>query len=114
MGFDVFNSEGDEFEHHCLDTSNNIMCDTYVPEQLKGLNINNTKLSILHLNIRSLNKHHDELVSLLSATGCNFDIIGISETWLNDRSYIDTLNIEGYKLFYENRVGKPSLALASP
>lgn len=60
-------------------------------------------LSILHLNIRSVNKHHDEQESLISHKGYCFNIIGCSETWLNDKSFIDILNLEGYVLHYKNR-----------
>lgn len=71
----------------------------YTPEQL-GLT-SNYNFPVLHLNIRSLNKHHDELTSLISDTGCCFKITGCSETWINDKTYI--LNLEGYVLYYKSR-----------
>lgn len=104
MAFNELDSEGDEVTQW-IDYHRNISCNQYIPEQLKHLtNINNC--SFLHLNIRSLNKHHDDLVTLLTNTGCNFDVIGCSETWLNDRSYTDILNLNGYKLFTKNRCGR--------
>lgn len=45
-------------------------------------------------------------VSLLSNTKCCFNIIGCSETWLNDKSYIDALNLEDYKLYHKDRFGR--------
>ncbi len=80
-------------------------CKYYAPEELKCLN-NPNKYSLLHLNIRSLNKHHSDLVTFLSNLGCSFDVIGCSETWLNDRSYVDILNLDGYNLYYKNRLGR--------
>ena len=56
---------------------------------------------LLHLNIRSLNKHHSDLASLLSNSRCHFDVIGCRETWLNDFSYPDLL--DGYNLHIKNR-----------
>lgn len=60
----------------------------------------------MHLNIRSIFKHFNDLVSSLKTTRCKFDIFGCSETWLNDKSFVDILNLKGYKLFYKNRIGK--------
>lgn len=105
MGFNDLTYDGDDI-HYCIDVANNITCKYYDPEHVKCLNTVNN-FSFLHLNIRSLNKHHDELASLLSNTGCCFNIIGCSETWLNKKSYIDALNLEGYKLQYKNRLGRP-------
>lgn len=60
----------------------------------------------MHLNIRSLKKHYDDLVSLLASIGHNFDIIGCSETWLNEHTYLDIYNLNGYTLYYKNRFGQ--------
>lgn len=91
MSFDELHFEEDN-EYQCTDINEQLQCPT-----------SNNKFSVLHLNIRSLNKHHDELTSLISDTGYCFNIIGCSETWLNDKSYTDTLNLEGYALYYKNR-----------
>ncbi|KAM9816277.1 uncharacterized protein ACBT44_010682 [Syngnathus typhle] len=105
MALNEMDSEGDE-GINCIDYHRNMNCNQYIPGQLKQLtNINNC--SFLHLNIWSLNKHHDDLVTLLTNTGCSFDVIGCSETWLNDRSYTDILNLNGYKLLTKNRCGRP-------
>lgn len=84
-----------------VDISENVTCMNYTPEQSKCLT-GNKIISILHLNIRSMNKCRDELASL----GCCFNIIGCSETWLHDKSYINILNLEGYVLHYKNRPDK--------
>lgn len=36
----------------------------------------------LHLNIRSLRKHHDDLLNLLTSANRRFQFIGLTETWL--------------------------------
>lgn len=40
------------------------------------------QFSFLHCNIRSLRKHHDDLINFLSILDHNFSIICLSETWL--------------------------------
>ena len=54
-------------------------------------------LSLLHLNVRSLVKNHDNLTQFLSTLQYDFPIIGITETWLNENSP-DLIKIDGYKL----------------
>ena len=41
----------------------------------------NVKFSIFHMNMRSLNKHHKELVTYLSLLNMKFDCICLSEVW---------------------------------
>ena len=53
----------------------------------------NDTLSLMHLNIRSIPSNLTKLVQYLSNLNVNFDIIGISETWLNETNkYIYNLN----------------------
>ena len=49
----------------------------------------------MHLNIRSIPSNLTKLVQYLSNLNVNFDIIGISETWLNE-TYKDSFNLNGY------------------
>lgn len=81
---------------------NTLNCKQYAPEQLRSLK-NKNNYSFLHLNIRSLSKHHEDLATMLTSTGCKFDAIGCSETWLNEKSFIDMLKIQGYNLLTKNR-----------
>lgn len=87
--------------NECIDDGDDVMqcidCDRnqYVREQLTCYQ-NKKNYSFFHLNIRSPRKHHDDLVTLLTNTGCSFDVTGCSETWLNDGSYADILNRDGY------------------
>ena len=89
----------------CLHIGNNVACNYYTPEQLKGLNDNNN-FSLLHINIRSLNKHFDELGSLLSTIGYLPSIIGCTETRLTNQTYVDILNLDGYTLLHRDRLGR--------
>lgn len=104
MVFDELNYDGEDVKH-CIDIGNHLNCRYYTPEQLQSLNSTNS-CSFLHLNIRSLCKHHEELATLLSNFNCSFDVIGCSETWLNDRTFTDILNLDGYKLIIKNRLGR--------
>ena len=59
-----------------------------------------TDLSLLHMNVRSLSCHFDELQSLLVNLNINFHVIAISETWDSITRPISTnVNIPGYTLF---------------
>ena len=100
MGFVDFNNDGDT--QQCTDIGSNVTCNVYDPEQLKPV-YDQHNYSLLHLNIRSLSKHYDDLTSLLTTTGCSFDIIGCSESWLNDYSCVDLFNLDGYTLHLKNR-----------
>ena len=49
--------------------------------------------SIFHMNIRSLNKHHKELVTYLSLLNMKFDCICLSEVW--------NYNLEFYRNIFQ-------------
>ena len=59
--------------------------------------------SIIHTNIRSLSKNFDNLVIFLKLLNRNLSCIGISETWLNDISPIDTFSIPSYSFLCKSR-----------
>ena len=67
----------------------------------------NKKLSILHLNLRSVSNKFDALKNYLNSLNRKFTIIALTETWLNDNDY-DNFKIPGYKstkLFRQNKIG---------
>ena len=73
------------------------------------------KLTVIHLNIRSIlnNEKFDALVTFLYLACVHWDIICISETWLNND--IDKLrNLKGYTAFFENRTDRPGGGVARP
>ena len=59
--------------------------------------------SMLHLNIRSLNKHFDDLLSLVDKPLRNpFSLIGLTETWINYDSH-HPFHIDDYEFINKNR-----------
>ena len=71
----------------------NINSNYYTLKELSTLTASHNDLSLLHMNIRSLPLHYDELVATLSSLNISFDIIGLSETWHSSGSSID-INVE--------------------
>lgn len=59
-------------------------------------------LSLLHLNIRSLRKHQDDLVALISLLKHSFSVICLSETWLSGNEG-NLYGLPGYYSEYCNR-----------
>lgn len=70
----------------------------------KYLHDNKTKLTILSLNIQSLNAKFDKFISILQHLHLeqqSFDIICLQETWLADNSPIDNFTIPNYTLLHQ-------------
>ena len=61
------------------------------------------QLSALHLNIRSLSKHFDELCHLLNSFRFQLDLFACSETWITPQVDISSLQISGYNIITDNR-----------
>lgn len=62
---------------------------------------NSSYFSLLHLNIRSLNRSLDNLVNFLASITSKLSVIGISETWLADSDH--TVDIDGYNFIHKPR-----------
>ena len=62
-------------------------------------------LSIIHINCRSLNANLTDLKVLLRTLDFSFDVIGLTETWVNE-SNADVFQLAGYDLCNKNRVAK--------
>ena len=90
-----------ELDNMLFDTNT---CASYDLEDL-NLNVNllDSKVNILHLNIRSCNKNMDEFLSFLEAVKMKFSIIILTETWLKDS--INDINIPGYVCYHSTRIG---------
>ena len=73
-------------------------CKYYVEMNLMQLlkKYNDSKFSIFHMNIRSLNKHHKELVTYLVLLNMKFDCICLNEVW--------NYNLEFYRNMFQNYV----------
>ncbi|CAB4006335.1 Hypothetical predicted protein [Paramuricea clavata] len=69
-------------------------------------NHSNSKLKLAHLNVRSL-KNRDNLIQLRELNGEHqYDILTISESWLNSTVKNSEVEIEGYRLLRLDRLGK--------
>ena len=76
--------------------------------QLKDVvkNFSKDTFSLLHINIRSISKHFDDLQILLdSQSNHSFSVIGLTETWLSSDTNLPYA-IDGYDLIVNNRSKK--------
>ena len=48
------------------------------------------------MNVRSLNKHHDELEALINSLESPPDVVCISETWLQEDNSVNCFKLSGY------------------
>ena len=73
------NENSESWENDAIPTN----CDYYDSDQFQILIKTFPKnfFSLLHTNIRSLRANHENLMSLLTTHGLNFDIISLTETW---------------------------------
>ena len=74
-------------------------------QQCDYLGVSPQNFSLVHLNVRSLPRHHTELDCYLKALERPFTVIGISETWLNENNFT-FYSIEGYSMECVNRFGR--------
>ena len=97
----------------------NVICDSKLPNHIKQLmpyfqkaipgsnyyvedefnshsNKLNTKFSVFHLNIRSLNCHHKELIAYLHLLNLKFDCICLTEVWKT--------NLNSYQSIFEDYI----------
>ena len=79
--------------HH----SGNLNCDYYFEDKFrcKLHKIQESQLSLFHLNIKSISKHYDELELYLNSLDFKFSFIGLSETWLDDNKE-EFYDLKGY------------------
>ena len=92
--------------------SGNMGCNYYTIDSFNRLCQNiitypRRPFSIFHHNIRSLPAHHSEMLAYLNSFSLQFDIIGLTESWLNDNNH-DLYDLDGYvhcKTFRETRRG---------
>ena len=82
----------------------NIDCKYYMDTQLSYKITNQNGFSIIHFNCRSMNANFSKLENCLHGIGHKFDVIAVSETWLDKNSGNYTL--EGYEFQHQNRLNK--------
>ena len=64
--------------------------------------------SLLHVNIRSINKDFEKLKLMLSEVNFNFKIIVLTETWNKDQNIMNNslFRLQNYKIVHQDRKGK--------
>ena len=87
--------------------SNNqiIKCKYYGEEELSEKIIKKPGLSLIHFNARSLSKNFKSICSCVSNLSVHFDVIAVTETWLEDEN-TKAFDIEGYQVTHIVRQGK--------
>ena len=77
-----------------------INCNYYNVQEFQSIETSAKDISLFHMNIRSLHLHFDELFTLLTTTGADFEIIGLSETKETvESSLAKNTDIPGYKFY---------------
>ena len=74
-------------------------------DMIDGMVKDQTKLSLLHLNVRSLPKNFDAFNEYLQCIKHQFSVIGLSETWHTDAS-CDLYSLLGYECISRNRINR--------
>ena len=64
------------------------------------------QLFISHFNIRSLNQHFDQFLLFIDELRFTHGVIGLSETWLQEKSPSSLFHIDQFKLITNNRLCK--------
>lgn len=84
----------------------NVNCSTLSTEDYKSLSLLSNQFSIFHVNIRSSRKNFSILEGFLSLNSNSFDVISLTETWLNNE-LDEIFNLHGYNKFsiYRNKNG---------
>ena len=61
--------------------------------------------SVLHLNIRSMNKNFESFKEFYSKINFKFSIVSFSETWVDDISFSKNSNVQlsGYQVLHQTR-----------
>ena len=69
--------------------------------------VDNTYLSLIHLNIRSFQKNYSNFENYISALDFEFSIIGFSETWLTDsnKSFCSIVGYNHEYLYRQDKIG---------
>ena len=80
--------------------SDSIESKYYTPAQFIAEKFSKKYLTMIHLNIASLQRHIDELRTLLSILNHPFQVICISETRLHDEKPLSNIDIDGYEFVH--------------
>ena len=61
------------------------------------------KFTAVHINVRSLSQHFQDVCNFLDSSAFAFDVIGLSETWFTSHTDGNSFQIPGYTLISYNR-----------
>ena len=103
--FDDIDAELNHFNALYPNTFDDSSCQYYSNDNfnLNFQNIVPTDFKIIHINIRSIAAHGEELGGYLKTLNARFDVICISETWANNSSLSFNHYFPSYKCFNSNR-----------
>ena len=97
------NIDPDNNLYNDIETNCNYYTDNQFDTNMQDIGL--LGLSIIHFNARSLNANFVKMYDYLNGLSLNFDIIAISETWIQSDS-ITEFQINGYELFSVRRKTK--------
>ena len=96
--------------HRDIDPENNFFnrinleCEYYTESQINHTITNKQGLSIIHFNCRSINANFEKIEEFLQNIDHTFDVIALTETWLNENSLVPEL--VGFKCCHQPRLNK--------
>ena len=104
----LLSGEPESFDETDLINQNMVDTRYYTPEELRiSVQNRHDKLSLFHLNIRSLSKNFEDLKFFLSQLCYQFSVICLSETWCKeDMKKNSVYQLPNYKIVYQNRACK--------
>lgn len=96
------NADPDENLYNDISLNSEYVTPAKAAIELKQVDQNN--FSILHLNIRSLNKNFEDFKSFFLSLNFNYGVICLSETWCEDNIInFNTFQIQNYTLIHQER-----------
>jgi hypothetical protein len=99
----------DEAYYNNINSQTSPNCKYVFPDQLeKEIKFwkSAPNLSILHLNVRSINQNYTQVNTMLDILDHSFTVIGLTETWLKPHN-APIYSYEGYNHEYQTRATKP-------
>ena len=78
----------------------------FTPSEIKeNIAIHSSNFCLMHINVRSLLHKTNDINTLLHDSDIDFNVLAISETWLNDVN-APSVHIPNYQFIYKNRPNK--------
>ena len=90
-----------------LSSDNNDPDKNFLNDKLQEIFLNRNNFSLLHLNIRSLNKSIDDFREFLASFKGSFSVIVLTKSWCDETAINNSLlNLENYNSVHQTRKGK--------